>query len=297
MLSWIAPLQPLLLGAVLLWSARLKLLSRHAPAQAARSALAPLLGAERALPAYRLVGAVEAALALLLLAPPALPAEAAATAALSVGFAGYLAYARIAAPESSCGCLSATRTPVRWRSFARTGTLLTASLLALPSSTGWLDPLRERPLSGAALLLAEAAVLAALSPELDHLWLDPVRQLKVRLTRPLPAGSFDVPLDSTVEQLQRSSVYRETAALLTSDVREHWDSDDWRILVHTARYQGQEVAAVYAVPRLRYQPAAVRLVLVDEPTGRVLLTRESPPDAPAPDWIPQPTPAHAHAAG
>ncbi|MEV4414497.1 MauE/DoxX family redox-associated membrane protein [Catellatospora sp. NPDC049609] len=283
MISWIAPLQPLLLGAVLLWSARLKLLSPLAPAQAARSALAQLLGERRALPAYRLVGGVEAVLAVFLLAPPALPAEAAAAVALSLGFAGYLAYARIAAPESSCGCLSATRTPVGWRSFARTGALLAASLLALPAAASWAGVLADRPLPAAAVLLAEAAVLVALSPELDRFGLDRLRQLKVRLTRPLPTG-FDVPLDSTVEQLHRSPVYAETAALLTSDVREHWDDDEWRILVYSARHAGFEVSAVYAVPRLRYQPAAVRLALVDEPTGQVLLTRASAPDAPLPDW-------------
>ncbi|GAB4058903.1 MauE/DoxX family redox-associated membrane protein [Catellatospora paridis] len=285
MISWIAPLQPLLLGLVLLWSARLKLLSPHAAAAAGRSALARLVGEGRALPAYRLVGGVEAALGLVLLAPPAVPAEALASAALSLGFAGYLAYARLAAPDSSCGCLSATRTPVRWRSFARTGGLLAASLLALPASASWFDVLRTRPLPAVALLLAEVAVLVALSPELDRHWLDPLRQLKVRLTRPLPAGGFEVPLDSTVEQLHRSPVWRETAALLTSDLREHWDDDEWRILIFTARHAGQEASAVYAVPRQRYQPAAVRVVLVDEPTGRVLLSLQSPPDAPEPDWV------------
>ncbi|WP_155370577.1 MauE/DoxX family redox-associated membrane protein [Catellatospora vulcania] len=294
MISWIAPLQPLLLGIVLLWSARLKLLSPHAAAAAGRSALAKLVGDTRALPAYRLVGAGEAALALVLLAPPALPAEALAAAALSLGFTGYLAYARVAAPDSSCGCLSATRTPVRWRSFARTGALLAASMLALPAAGSWFDVLRGRPLPAAALLLAETALLVVLSPELDRHWLDRLRQLKVQVTRPLPAGGFDVPLDSTVEQLHRSPVWRETAALLTSDLREHWDDDDWRILVFTARHHGQEVAAVYAVPRLRYQPAAVRVVLVDEPTGQVLLTLESPPDSPEPDWV-LPSPAAAAA--
>ncbi|GAA1417700.1 hypothetical protein GCM10009662_70010 [Catellatospora coxensis] len=279
---------------MLLWSARLKLLSPLAAAAAGRSALARLVGDTRALPAYRLVGAVEAALALVLLAPPALPAEALAAAALSLGFTGYLAYARIAAPESSCGCLSATRTPIRGRAFARTAALLAASLLALPATAGWAEALSARPLPAVALLLAEALLLVALSPELDRHWLDPLRQLKVRLTRPLPAGGFDVPLASTVEQLHRSPVWRETATLLTSDLREHWDDDDWRILVFTARHAGQEASAVYAVPRLRFQPAAVRVVLVDEPTGQILLSLQSPPDTPTPDWT-RPTPAPAPA--
>ena len=72
-----------------------------------------------------------------LLAPPAHWTESVAATALATGFLGYLAYARLAAPESSCGCLSTRRAPVTWRSFARAGVLAGAGALSLWSATGW----------------------------------------------------------------------------------------------------------------------------------------------------------------
>ncbi|GAB3957199.1 hypothetical protein GCM10027614_71980 [Micromonospora vulcania] len=121
MINLIAALQPLVVGAVLIWSARVKLVSPHAAQAANRSALAGLVGQRRALPAYRLLGGVEVTIGALLLLPPVLRAEALAATALAVAFLGYLGYARRAAPTSSCGCLSARATPVSGRSLARPG--------------------------------------------------------------------------------------------------------------------------------------------------------------------------------
>ncbi|WP_262287426.1 MauE/DoxX family redox-associated membrane protein, partial [Micromonospora sp. MA102] len=111
MIDMIAALQPLVVGAVLIWSARVKLLDRHAATVARRSALVRLVGEHRALPAYRLLGAVELILGALLLLPPALRLETAAATAVAVGFLGYLTYARRAAPTSSCGWPSRRPTP------------------------------------------------------------------------------------------------------------------------------------------------------------------------------------------
>ncbi|NUT33362.1 MAG: hypothetical protein HOV79_09825 [Hamadaea sp.] len=277
MVAWIGSLQPLLIAAVLLWSARAKLFSRYAEAHARRSALAPLLGENRALPAYRLLGGVEAALAAALLVPGLLLAEAVAAAALSTGFLAYLAYARIKAPDSTCGCMGAQSAPVNGRSFGRAGVLLAAALTALAADGSWLAGLADRPVLGLALLVAEGAAVVAFSPELDRHWLLPLRRLHARITHPLASpGSFDVPLDSTVEQLQRSSAYRELAPSLRSDVREHWDEPGWRILVYSARYAGREGSAVFAVPRLTYAPETVRAAIVDA-TGATLLSLESHP--------------------
>jgi hypothetical protein len=109
--------------------------------------------------------------------------------------------------------------------------------------------------------LAGAAVLSA---EFDPAWLVPLRRLRVRLSHPLAGTGFEVPLQSTVQQLQRSDAYRQVARLLVSDVREHWDEGEWRLLCYTARRDGRAATAVFAVPRLRYEPAAVRVALVDE---------------------------------
>lgn len=274
MIQLIAALQPLLVGAVLIWAASLKLFSRQAATAAARSALSRLVGEQRALPAYRLVGGLELAVAALLVLPPAWWPEALAATALSIGFVGYLWYARRTAPTSSCGCLSAKRTPVSWRSFARSGLLVAASALAVPATTGWLDVVRARPYLAGAVLLAEAVAVVVLSPELDWAWLVPLRQIRMRLTHPL-TGGYGVPLLASVQQLQLSSAYRRVASLLRSDVREHWEQDEWRMVTYAAQYQGRAAVAVFAVPRLRHDPAAVQLALVDEATDAVLLHLDS----------------------
>ncbi|MEV4198900.1 MauE/DoxX family redox-associated membrane protein [Micromonospora globbae] len=281
MIEMIAALQPLVVGAVLLWSARVKLLSRHAAAVAGRSALVNLLGERRALPAYRLVGGVELTLGGLLVLPPALRAEAAAAAVLAAGFLAYLGYARRAAPTSSCGCLSARATPVSHRGIARAGLLLAASGLAALAPGGWLAALTARPFAGTAVLLVELAAIVALSPELDRAWLLPLRQLRMRLTHPL-RGNSGVPLLATVQQLQLSDAYRRVAPLLRSDVREHWDDGDWRFVGHAARYQGRAATAVFAVPLADPEPAAVRVAVVDDTTGHTLLSLAGTPPAAGP---------------
>nr|WP_201749197.1 MauE/DoxX family redox-associated membrane protein [Micromonospora acroterricola] len=281
MIDLIAALQPLVVGAVLIWSARVKLVSRHAAAAANRSALVRLVGQRRALPAYRLLGGVEVTVGALLLLPPARPAEALAATGLAVTFLAYLAYARRAAPTSSCGCLSARATPVSGRSLARAGLLVAAGALALPAADGWPTTLAERPVAGGAVLLAELAAVVALSPELDHVWLLPLRRLRARLTHPLRGGS-GVPLLATVQQLQLSEAYRQVAPLLRSDVREHWDEGDWRFVGHAARYHGRPVTAVFAVPLAGSEPETVRVAVVDDATGHTLLSLAGTPPASGP---------------
>jgi len=283
MFQLISAVQPLLVGVLLIWAASVKLFGRHAAATARRSALAPLIGEDRALPAYRLLGGVELGVGAMLVLPPAGWPEAGAAAFLTVGFLGYLTYARIAAPESSCGCLSAQRAPVTWRGLARAAVLVIAGGLAVAATDGWWTALAGQPLPGVTVLLAETALVVALSAELDAWWLLPLRRLRARLTHPL-RGGFGVPLLASVQQLQRSDAYRRVAALLSSDVREHWDEGDWRMMSHTARYQGRPVTAVFAVPRLREDPDSVRVALVDDATGATLWTFTpvaSTPDRPA----------------
>ncbi|MGR6316947.1 hypothetical protein Q2K19_08270 [Micromonospora soli] len=278
MIEMIAALQPLVVGAVLIWSARVKLFSRQAAAAAHRSALVRLVGQHRALPAYRLLGGVELTLGALLLLPPAARLEAAAATVLATGFLAYLAYARRAAPASSCGCLSARPTPVSGRSLARAALLVVAAGLAGLFPAGWPTALATRPLAGGAMLLAEVAAVAALSPELDAAWLLPLRRLRARLTNPLRGGS-GVPLLATVHQVQLSDPYRRVAPLLRSDVREHWDDGDWRFVGHAGLYQGRPVTAVFAAPLADHDPEAVRVAVVDDATGQTLLALAGTPPA------------------
>ncbi|MGQ0841153.1 MauE/DoxX family redox-associated membrane protein [Actinokineospora sp.] len=249
--------QAVTVALVLLWASGFKLLARSAPTTARRSALRQLVGEGRVVSAYRAVGVAEAAVALALLVPATRIAGAVGAVGLSVGMLGYLAYARKAAPESSCGCLSDKVTPVNGRHFARAGVLLAASLGAvLPGAF---------TLVSALVVVVELAVVAMLSPELDDYWLMPLRRFRVRLSHPLARrSSFEVPLDSTVTQLTRSDAYRSVQGMVRSDLLDSWDEGEWRILTYAARRDTGPVTVVFAVPLLRYDPDDVRVVLVED---------------------------------
>jgi hypothetical protein len=174
--------------------------------------------------------------------------------------------------------MSSRPAPVSRRSFGRAGFLVAAGLFATVVTADWPHALATHPLAGGGLLLAEFAVVIALSPELDREWLLPLRRLRARLTHPLTAGT-GVPLLSSVQQLQQSPAYRRVAAALTSDVREHWDELEWRFVSQSARYQGRPAVAVFAVPLDRYQPEAVRVAVVDGATGITVFTTQSTVDS------------------
>jgi hypothetical protein len=265
MIEWLGSTQQAVVGGVLLWAGAFKLLHRNASAVARRSVLARLTGKERVVGAYRAVGVVEAVVGLLLLAPPAFAVEAYAAAALSAGMLGYLAYGKLKAPDSSCGCLSEKHTPVRGRGFARAGLLLVLSVVAATATGSWLD----RPLATVGVLVVEAAVIVALSAELDNGWLLPLRRWRVRRRHPLANRAVEVPLESTVQQLWKSAAYRSVVEQLTSDLLDHWDEGEWRLLAYAARTQSGPSTAVFAVPRMAYEPDTVRVALV--PTEEEIL--------------------------
>lgn len=298
-MSWIAALQPVPVAAVLAWTGWVKVSSPAARQAARSSALATIVGKERAPLAQGVLGGVELAVAAGLAATGVLAASgvpgapgagggavaavvlavaAGAATALTLGFLGYLGYARLFAPDASCGCVSARQAPIRWRQFARAGLLLAASASALAvglgtgaagwaggtGGQGWPVALADHPLTGVALVVLEVLVVLGLSPELDRRWLLPLRKLYFRLRpNPLAGAAHDLPLESTVTQLRNSGAYRQVAAALRSDVLDSWDEGDWRLVSYAARTgAGASGTAVFAVPRLRYAPDAVRVALV-----------------------------------
>ena len=266
-LEWFASTQQAVVGGVLLWASWFKLSHRNASASARRSVLAKIVGRARVVGAYRAAGVVEAALGLLLLAPPVLAVEAYAAAALSVGMLGYLAYGKVKAPESSCGCLGEKRAPVRVRGFLRAGLLLVLSVFAA-TATGWWPT--NSPFATVGLVVGELALVAALSPELDRRWLLPLRRWRVRRRHPLATQAVAVPVESTVRQLLSSAAYRSVVEQLSSDLLDHWDEGEWRLLAYAARTPSGQATAVFAVPRLAYEPDRVRVALVPEEEGALV---------------------------
>ncbi|MFI7676656.1 MauE/DoxX family redox-associated membrane protein [Actinophytocola sp. NPDC049390] len=261
MIEWLASSQQAVVGGVLLWASAFKLVHRNASVAARRSVLARITGKERAVGAYRAVGVVEAVVGLLLLTPPVLVVEAYAAAALSVAMVGYLAYGKLKAPDASCGCLGEKEAPIQARGFVRAGLLAALSLLAVAGSAWWPT---ERPFATVGLVVVELAVFAVLSPELDHRWLLPLRRWRVRMSHPLAGTEVVVPLESTVQQLWKSTVYQSVVTQLTSDLLDHWDEGEWRLLAYAARTPSGPATAVFAVPRLAYRPDDVRVAMVPE---------------------------------
>jgi hypothetical protein len=260
-IEWLASTQQAVVGGVLLWASAFKLFHRNASAAARRSVLARITGKERAAGAYRAVGAVEAVAGLLLLTPPVLVVEAYAATALSVAMLGYLAYGKVVAPDAGCGCLGDKEAPVTARGFVRAGLMVALSLLAVTGSAWWPA---ERPLATIGLVVAELAVVAALSPELDHRWLFPLRRWRLRMSHPLANRAVVVPLESTVQQLWKSGAYQSVVTQLSSDLLDHWDEGEWRLLAYAARTESGPATAVFAVPRLDYRPDDVRMAMVAE---------------------------------
>jgi len=262
--EWFASTQQAVVGGVLLWASWFKLVHRNASANARRSVLARIVGTERVGAAYRAVGVVEALLGLMLLAPPVLAVEAYAAAALSVGMLGYLAYGKRKAPDSSCGCLGEKHAPVRVRGFLRAGLLLVLSVFAATATEWW--PVNS-PFATVGLVIVELALVVALSPELDRRWLLPLRRWRVRRSHPLATHAVAVPVESTVRQLWTSAAYRSVVEQLSSDLLDHWDEGEWRLLTYAARTPSGQATAVFAVPRLAYEPDRVRVALVPEEKG------------------------------
>lgn len=257
-IPWLASAQQLVLGGVLVWAGTVKF-RRTAPEAARRSALRRLVGEARVVAAYRAVGAVELVLGSLLLLPPVLVVEAYLATALSVGMLGYLGYARLRAPESGCGCLGDKQTPVGGRAFARAGVLVGAGALAAAGGGWWPAAALAAPAVVQVAVVLELALVVALSPELDRRWLLPLRRWRVGRRHPLANVPVTVPLESSVQQLEKSDAYRSVVALLRSDLLDHWEADGWRILTYAA---DGRATAVFAVPLRDHRPADVRVAVV-----------------------------------
>ena len=271
-MRWLAELQPLVIAAWLAWSGGFKVLGRTAPIAAANSALRTLLGQRWALPAYRAVGYAELAVAAAVLAPPASGAAQSVPAiGLSLAFLVYLAYGRVAAPESSCGCTSARPSPIGWRHFTNAGFLLAISVFALLGNGSWLGALSGEAALAVVVLAAEALIVISLDGQFDRYWLMSLRRLKVRLTHPLASATTDVvPLHATVQTLERSPAFQTIGQALRSDVIESWDEGEWRLVRYTARFKDRPASAVFAVPRGKDEPERVKVAVVDDADSSVL---------------------------
>ncbi|MEV6057031.1 MauE/DoxX family redox-associated membrane protein [Streptomyces sp. NPDC052107] len=281
MIPVVTDLAPLVCGLLLALTGVRKLFGRGTAQLAANTVLVRVLGGgRRATFALRSVGGLELALGVALLAVPVPVVPGVATAALGVGFAGYLAYAKATAPESSCGCSVRAEGPIGVRSFARAWLVVIGGLMAATAHTAWWPEITGRPVASAAFLLVATALLTAVSSDLDHLWLMPLRKSRIRaFGNPLPSSAGErVPIEATVELLERSAAWQSVRPVVRSALLEHWDDGAWRVLRYSGTYRDSRdihpVSVLFALDltaSLDTTPSpAVRVSLVDEATEEVL---------------------------
>ncbi|GLX53204.1 hypothetical protein Shyhy01_61540 [Streptomyces hygroscopicus subsp. hygroscopicus] len=277
MASLTTDLAPLLLGVLLAATGAGKAFGRQVAGQAAGTVLVRVLNdGRRATRVLRSTGAVELVVAAGLLAAPTTTVPGIAAAALGVGFLGYLGYARATAPESSCGCTARSDGPITWRAFVRAGLVVVGGAAAAGARTPWWTQGVRHPSASLAFLVVTTAVLAAVSSDLDHLWLVPLRRTRLRIFgHPLvPGRDEEVPVAASVELLERSLAWVAAAPVVRSGLIDHWEADGWRFLqfagVHDPDGAARPVTVLFAVdPRATKDTTdrpAVRVTLVDDRT-------------------------------
>ncbi|MFF8991999.1 MauE/DoxX family redox-associated membrane protein [Streptomyces sp. NPDC014983] len=277
MASLTTDLAPLLLGVLLAATGAGKAFGRRVAGQAAGTVLVRVLNdGRRATWVLRSTGAVELVVAAGLLAAPTGTVPGIAAAVLGVGFLGYLGYARATAPESSCGCTARGNGPITWRAFVRAGLVVLGGAAAAGARTAWWTQGARHPLASLAFLVVATAVLAAVSSDLDHLWLVPLRRTRLRIFgHPLvPGRDEEVPVAASVELLERSLAWVAAAPVVRSGLIDHWEADGWRFLqfagVHDPDGAARPVTVLFAVdPRATKDTTdrpAVRVTLIDDRT-------------------------------
>jgi hypothetical protein len=276
----IQDLAPLVCGLLLAATGAAKLFGRRTAQIAANTVLVRVLGnGHRAAFALRAVGALEAAVAAGLLAAPSAVVPGIATAVLGAGFTGYLGYARATAPESSCGCSARDEGPIGTRSFVRAGLVLAGGVVAAFAGGTWWHEIAGRPAWSLLALAAAAALVAAVSRDVDRVWL-PVRRLRLRLFgTPLPTGSGRrVPVEASVELLESSLAWQASAPIVRSALLDHWDDEGWRVLrfagVHQDERGARPVSVLFALDEeatIDSSPSpAVRVSVIDDDTQEAI---------------------------
>jgi hypothetical protein len=193
-----------------------------------------------------------------------------ATGLLFCTAAGALHELRTRRPDAGCGCFGElSRTPVSWRAIARAALLSAAAL-----STIGLQPLRMPASAGQAwltlaVIAAELAVLAALSPE--------VGQLMLRLGHTDPCELREVPVARTLSTLHASAPWRRYRRILVAAAPvDVWREGCWRFVVFPGVRASRRVEVVFAV-HLAGRGALVRVGILDAGAGLAGMAREPDP--------------------
>jgi hypothetical protein len=208
---------------------------------------------------------------------PAMVVRSLATLLFAMGV-GALHELRGRRPEAGCGCFGElSHAPVSSRVMARAALLAIASL-----GTVTAGPLRGlTPLTEAwvllGMVLAEVAVLVALSPEIG--------EVMVRLGYSEPCELRRIPVTRTLAALRGSAHWRRYRRYLTdTEPSDVWRETCWRYAVFPGIADGRVVDVVFAVYMKPRRPT-IRATIVDSATDQELASltipfqRSAPPSS------------------
>jgi len=196
-----------------------------------------------------------------LFAPRAATGARVAAAALLVVAGAALIELRSRRPNLGCGCFGdLSSRPVGARSIARAAVLTVAALISIEAPALYLPPCGRGAVLFLALLCAELALIAALSPE--------VSETLVRLGYSDPCELRTIPADRTLAALRRSRQWRRHASAVTTELPiDMWRELCWRYVVFPYRAEGGMAEVVFAVQMKRRRPAVQVAVVPLTPAG------------------------------
>jgi hypothetical protein len=183
-----------------------------------------------------------------------------ATALLFLTAAGALYEMRHRRPDAGCGCFGdLSDTPVGIRTIGRSAVLLAAAAasvgappLGMPSTMGQASLL-------VAIVVAEVAVIAMLSPELG--------KILIQLGYSEPCEVRRVPVGRTLATLRSSAAWRKHRRQITgTEPIDVWREGCWRFVVYAGRSGERPADIVFAVYLSGRRPL-VRAALLDGRTG------------------------------
>jgi hypothetical protein len=183
-----------------------------------------------------------------------------ATALLFLTAAGALYEMRHRRPDAGCGCFGdLSDTPVGIRTIGRSAVLLAAAAASVGA-----PPLRMPSAMAQASLLvavvfAEVAVIAMLSPELG--------EILIRLGYSEPCEVRRVPVERTLSTLRSSAAWRKHRRQITeAEPADVWREGCWRFVVY-AGSSGERPADIIFAVYLHGRRPLVRTAALDARTG------------------------------
>jgi hypothetical protein len=164
-----------------------------------------------------------------------------ATALLFGTAVGALHVLRTRRPDVGCGCFGElSDTPVTWRTMTRAALLCAAALSSIGAPSVRMPDSLGQAAAFLAVIAAELAALAALSPE--------VGQIMVRLGHAEPCEVRRVPVARTLSVLRASTSWQRCSPyLLSASPTDVWREGCWRFLAFPGVLANQRVDVVFAV--------------------------------------------------